>query len=220
MRVLIVEDEKHIYSPLKEGLEGNNYAVDIAIDGEEGLSMAQSNEYDVIILDLNLPKIDGIEVCQILRKEKNNTPIIMLTARSQLDNKIEGLEIGADDYMTKPFSFKELLLRLNNLIKRSKTEIDDILKVADIELDSIKRSVCKAEQEVELNKKEFGILEYLMRNKGNVVSQEELIEHVWSSDEVDMFSNTIRTQILNLRNKVDPEREIIMTVKGVGYKVE
>lgn len=219
MKILIVEDEPHISQPLKRGLEGYNYAVDIAETGDDGLSMARINEYDCIILDLNLPGIDGVEVCETLREEGNQTPILMLTSRSQMSDKIEGLETGADDYLTKPFNFKELLLRINNLIKRSKPVSTEILEVGKVVLDPKAISVTVDGKEIELNKKEFGILFHLMRHQGEVISQSELIEHVWATDEIDMFSHSLRTHILNLRKKVDPKRKLIETVKGHGYKI-
>lgn len=219
MRILIVEDEKNIADPLKKGLERQSFAVDLAYNGNDGFEMASINKYDCIVLDLNLPGMDGIEVCDTLRKKGVDIPILILTARSALDEKITGLENGADDYLTKPFSFKELVLRINALIKRYHPIQTATIKVNEITLDSAKHSVMLDSKKVILNRKEFGILEYLMRNKDRVVSQEELLEHVWNQ-EVDLFTNTVRTQIRNLRKKIDPEKEIIETIRGVGYKIK
>jgi two-component system OmpR family response regulator len=220
MKILIVEDEEFISKPLKQGLEGNNYAVDVIADGLDALSAMRVNSYDCIILDLNLPGMDGVDVCKTARSEGIEAPILMLTARSQMDDKLEGLTIGADDYITKPFNFRELLLRVANLIKRSKPESSEVLSVGNVVLDPKKVTVEVDGKEVELNKKEFGILQYLMRHQGEVVSQSDLIEHVWSTDEADMFSHSLRTHILNLRKKVDSKRKIIKTIKGHGYKIE
>lgn len=219
MKVLIVEDEVFISKPLKQGLESNNYAVDVIADGLEALSAIRINDYDCIVLDLNLPSMDGSDICKTVREEGIATPIIMLTARSQMDDKLDGLTLGADDYLTKPFNFRELLLRITNLIKRSKPDASEVLTAGSIQLDPRKVEVLVDKKTVELNKKEFGILQYLMRHNGEVVSQSQLIEHVWASDEADMFSHSLRTHILNLRNKVDAERKIIETVKGHGYKI-
>lgn len=219
MKILVVEDEKHIYQPLKVGLEGNNYAVDVVTDGEQAISEATINSYDCILLDLNLPKMDGMEVAKTLRDRGNTTPILMLTSKGMIEDKIDGLSTGADDYLTKPFNFKELLLRIENLIKRSKPINSETLVVAGITLDPRAVEVSVGGERTELNRKEYGILLYLMRHEGEVVSQGDLIEHVWSTQDGDLFSHSLRTQILNLRKKVDPGRQLIQTVKGHGYKI-
>ena len=219
MRLLIVEDENEIAEPLKTALEKRGFAVDLANDGKEGLDKAMINNYDCLVLDLNLPKLDGIEVAKKLRSEENSVPILMLTARTSQENINQGFEIGTDDYLTKPFDFKELLYRIQALIKRSTPEKDITLESHDIKLDPRGLKVKKSDIDVQLNAKEFGILEYLLRNKGNVVSQEELLEHVWD-EEIDSFSQTVRTNIKTLRKKIDPNKTIIKTFKGKGYVVE
>lgn len=218
MRILIVEDEINLATPLKKGIEKHGYAVDLAHDGKAGYDLASINPYDCIILDLNLPEMDGIEVAKKLREEGTDTPILMLTARSAQNEKIEGLEMGADDYLTKPFNYQELILRLKALIKRYHPEQTETLSAHGIELDPGKHGVTIDGKVIELNRKEFAILEYLLRNKGRVVSQEELLEKVWNQ-EVNIFTNTIRTQILNLRKKIDPNKNVIQTIRGVGYKI-
>ena len=219
MRLLIVEDENEIAEPLKTALEKRGFAVDLANDGKEGLDKAMINNYDCLVLDLNLPKLDGIEVAKKLRSEENSVPILMLTARTSQENINQGFEIGTDDYLTKPFDFKELLYRIQALIKRSTPEKDITLESHDIKLDPRGLKVKKSDIDVQLNAKEFGILEYLLRNKGNVVSQEELLEHVWD-EEIDSFSQTVRTNIKTLRKKIDPNKTIIKTFKGKGYVIE
>lgn len=216
MKILIIEDEEGIVAPLKAGLERRNFAVDTAFDGIIGLRAAQVNSYDCILLDLNLPGLDGLEVAKRLREKGNNTPILMLTARELKKDIWSGFESGADDYLTKPFDFVELVYRINALIRRNSQQQGDILKVGDIVVDTNAISVTKAGIEVSLNKKEYGILEYLIRKKGVMVSAEELLEHVWNAS-IDSFSQTVRTNIKTLRKKVDPNKKIIKTVKGYGY---
>ncbi len=221
MRVLIIEDEESIAKPLKKGLEHRNFAVDVQFDGETGLREAKINEYDCIILDLNLPGIDGITVAQELRKTGNSTPILMLTARNLKKSLYEGFESGANDYLTKPFDFSELVYRVNALIRSNSKNsvVDKILQIADIVIDTAAIKVTKGEEPVILNKKEYGILEYLFRKQGTMVTQEELLEHVWDSS-IDSFSQTVRTNMKTLRKKIDPEKKLIKTVKGYGYLVE
>ena len=219
MRLLIVEDENLISEALKTALEKRGFAVDLAFDGKDGLKKAEVNSYDCLILDLNLPEIDGLEVARRLRSSTNNVPILMLTARNYHKNLLEGFEAGTDDYLTKPFDFKELLFRIQALIKRSKTVKNFELKCADLILDPFGFKLTKSGEHIALNVKEFGILEYLLRNRGKVVSQEELLEHVWN-EEIDTFTQTVRTNIKTLRKKVDPEKLIIKTLKGKGYVIE
>lgn len=218
MKILIIEDEKQIAAPIQRILERRSYAVDYAEDGRSGYEMAKINEYDCILLDLNLPEIDGLEVARKLREDKISTPILMLTARSAQHEKWEGFEAGTDDYLTKPFDIKELILRIEALIRLSSKNSEKTLKVNEIEIDTEALTVKKSGKEIELNNKEFGILEYLLRNKGKVVSSEELLEHVWNSD-VDSFSQAIRTHIKTLRQKVDPTKKIILTKRGKGYVI-
>jgi len=218
MKLLIVEDEKNISEPLKKGFEKEGFAVDLAFDGKDGYSKASINEYDCIVLDLNLPEMDGIDVCRKLREDKNDVPVLMLTARGDISEKVDGLLTGADDYLPKPFNYRELVLRVKALVKRYHNNQVETLEAGSLRLDPLKHVVELNEQPVELNRKEFAILEYLLRNKGEVISQEKLLEHVWNQD-VDIFTNTVRTQMLNLRNKIDPDRNLIQTIRGVGYKI-
>ena len=219
MKLLIIEDEKKISEPLKEALVDNGYIVDCVEDGLNGFELAKNSSYDCIILDLNLPGMDGIEVAKKLRDESNTTPILMLTARIGQEKIIEGFESGADDYMIKPFHFKELLLRIQALIKRNSLNKANWLEIGKIKIDSIRRKVFIGEKEIKLNTKEFGILEYLLRNAGRPVSQEEILEHVWG-DEIDFFTQTVRTNIKTLRKKIDPEKKFLKTIKGSGYLIE
>jgi DNA-binding response OmpR family regulator len=216
MRLLLVEDETAILEPLKKGLMKRNFAIDTAQDGKTGYELATINTYDCIILDLNLPELNGIEVAKKLRQNNNNTPILMLTARARQKDILEGFISGTDDYLVKPFDFKELVYRINALIKRNIGNKNDIISVRDIEIDTLGLTVKKAGKIVQLNAKEYGIFEYLIKNKGKMVSQEELIEHVWN-ESLDIFSQTVRTNIKTLRKKVDPTKEIIKTFKGKGY---
>ncbi|MBI2037560.1 MAG: response regulator transcription factor [Candidatus Magasanikbacteria bacterium] len=222
MTILIIEDEKDIIKFLKPGLEAECFAVDVAEDGEKGLLCALSKEYDVIILDNNLPKKSGQEVCEELRANKKTTPIIMLSVLSDVDKKVELLNTGADDYLTKPFSFQELLARIRSLLRRPKKIEDEILRIDDLELDSRRNTVKRGGEEISLTRKQFMLLEYLMRNAGMVLTRGMIMEHVWEMD-ADPFSNTIETHILSLRKKIknaNKPREFIQTVPGRGYKLE
>lgn len=221
MRILIVEDEESLRKPVKKFLENNGYAVDEAEDGNIALEIVLTNEYDCILLDLNLPEKDGIQVAREIREQGHGVPIIMVTARSQVYNKLEGFESGADDYITKPFDLNELLARINALIKRSSYNSAEILTFEGHELLKDENLVLEigTNKKIELSNKEVGILEYLIRNKGKIVSSEELLEHVWNS-EIDAFSDTVKTHIKTLRKKIDPKKERIVTVRGKGYKLE
>ena len=223
MRILIIEDEKDIALPLKKSFEKAGFAVDFAEDGQKGLGLAELNSYDCILLDLNLPKIDGISLAKQLRESSNTTPIIMLTARSQVYDKLNGFDSGADDYVTKPFNLEELIARIRSVIKRSSINKNEKLKMKNVELRIGENKVHlykdeKITKEVELSNKEAGILEYLLRNKGKIVSTEELLEHVWDS-EIDTFTDTVKTHIKTLRKKIDPKKELIRTVRGKGYVI-
>ncbi len=221
MRVLIVEDELDFANALARGLRQKGYAVDIAINGEEGWELGEINEYDLAILDLNLPKLDGLEVCRRLRASKPGLLILMLTARSRLEDKIVGLDLGADDYLVKPFHFEELTARIRALLRRDLRVREPILSIRDLRLDPAGRIAWQGKRRLELTNKEFAILEYLMRHPGEVVSQEDLIEHVWNED-VNLFSTSIRVHIHSLRRKlgesVDSPR-YIETITGIGYRV-
>ena len=219
MRILIIEDERDLALPLKKSLEMQGFAVDYAEDGEQGYNTARINQYDCILLDLNLPKIDGIEVADKLRKLGKTTPIIMLTARSQIYNKLEGFDSGADDYITKPFDLQELIARIKAVIKRNSLNHCIKFKFGDYELMPDQNLVIYKNKKIEISTKESGILEYLIRNKGRIVSTEELLEHVWDR-EIDMFTDTVKTHIKTLRQKIDPEKNIIKTIRNKGYKID
>jgi DNA-binding response OmpR family regulator len=217
MRILIVEDEHKIANSIKRGFEQETWAADVAYDGEEGFDMAVSEDYDVIVLDLMLPKMDGMEVCKKLREEEIHTPILMLTARGELNDRVEGLNSGADDYLVKPFAFEELLARVKALSRRPKVTQNVELVINDLKLNTNTFEVEKDGKSVELSRKEFALLEYLMRNKGKVVSKENIIAHVWDY-ESDILPNTVEVFVGYLRDKIGGET--IRTVRGFGYKLE
>ena len=217
MRILVVEDEHKIANSIKRGFEQESWATDVAYDGEEGFDMASSEDYDVIVLDLMLPKMDGMEVCRRLRAEENHTPILILTARGELADKVSGLNTGADDYLVKPFAFEELLARVRALSRRPKEGIGTVLKVGNLELDVNSFEVKNGNKAIELSRKEFALLEYLMRNAGKVVSKENIIAHVWDY-ESDILPNTVEVFIGYLRDKIGGN--FIKTVRGFGYKIE
>jgi len=218
MRLLIIEDETFISNPLKKALEKESFAVDTAFDGIQGLNLALINKYDCLILDLNLPSMDGLEIAKKLRSEKKSTPILMLTARNSRENILEGFESGTDDYLAKPFDFQELLLRVRALIRRNGTNQEEIIEIDNLSVNLSKNLIKIDNQEIVLNNKEYGILEYLLRHRGKIISQEELLEHVWDR-EVDMFSQTVRTNVKTLRKKVDKDKKIIHTIIGKGYVI-
>ncbi len=221
MKVLIVEDEHRIASSIKKGLEMENFVVDVAYDGVEGLDLASTGDYDCVLLDLMLPGMNGLEVCRRLREERIHTPVLMLTAKGELDDKIKGFDVGADDYLTKPFSFEELLARVRALTRRSQTVFHPVLEVDDLRLDSRSFEVIRQGVKILLSRKEYAVLEYLMRNRGRVVSKDEIISHVWEYD-ADILPNTVEVFIKNLRRKIDRpfERNLIKTVRGFGYKID
>ena len=221
MRILLIEDDIAISRLLKEGLEDESYAVDVAHDGSEGYRTASADEYDVIILDIMLPEMDGYEVCRALRKDGNKTPILMLTARDAERDIVEGLDTGADDYLAKPFSFDVLLARIRALLRRPNEKLEEILQVGDLKLDPSLKKVTRASQEITLTAKEYGVLEYLMRNKGKVLSKEQIISHVWDFD-ADVLPNNVELFIMFLRRKIDKpfKSKLIYTVSGFGYKLE
>jgi two component transcriptional regulator, winged helix family len=221
VRILLIEDDIAISRLLKEGLEDESYAVDVAHDGSEGYRTASADEYDVIILDIMLPEMDGYEVCRALRKDGNKTPILMLTARDAERDIVEGLDTGADDYLAKPFSFDVLLARIRALLRRPNEKLEEILQVGDLKLDPSLKKVTRASQEITLTAKEYGVLEYLMRNKGKVLSKEQIISHVWDFD-ADVLPNNVELFIMFLRRKIDKpfKSKLIYTVSGFGYKLE
>ena len=221
MRILLVEDDVAIAQSLKEGLEDEAYAVDVAHDGDGGYRTATADEYDVIILDVMLPEMNGYEVCRALRKDGNQTPILMLTARDAERDIVEGLDMGADDYLAKPFSFEVLLARLRALLRRPNEKLEEILRVGDLMLDPSLKKVMRAAQEISLTAKEYAVLEYLMRNAGKVLSKEQIISHVWDFD-ADVLPNNVELFIMFLRRKIDKPfgSKLIHTVPGFGYKLE
>lgn len=222
MRILVIEDEYRIANTIKKGLEQERYAVDISYRGDEGLDLATTEEYDLILLDVMLPGIDGITVCRTLRKKEVHTPILMLTAKSLTDDKVGGLDAGADDYLTKPFSFEELLARIRALSRRPKTSLTEKLQVADLSLNTVTYEVQRGDQSITLSSKEFAFLEYMMRNANTVLTKEQIMNHVWNYD-ADILPNTIEVYIRNLRNKVDKpfkdKPDLVKTVRGFGYKI-
>jgi DNA-binding response OmpR family regulator len=219
MKLLLVEDEDDVASALGRGLKQNGYPVDIAENGNKALELVEINNYDLMVLDLNLPDIDGLDVCRFARSHRPALLILILTARSELADVITGLDNGADDYLIKPFHFQEILARIRALLRRDMRCREPLIKIKDISLDSVERVVWKADRRIQLTRKEFGILEYLMRHPGEVISQEELLEHVWDST-TDEFSNTVRVHIQSLREKLDDniaEPQYIETIIGSGY---
>jgi two-component system, OmpR family, copper resistance phosphate regulon response regulator CusR len=221
MRILIVEDDRKVGAFLEKGLKEENYAVDLCRTGDEALYEAQINSYDVIILDIMLPGEDGFTICRKLREKSILTPIIMLTAKDNLEDKIIGLTEGADDYLTKPFSFEELLARIRALFRRNQDYKTGKLSVGDLVLDPIKRTVTRAGKNILLSGKEYALLEYLMRNKSRILSQSMIIEHVWDRN-YDGASNVVNVYINHLRDKIDKDFKVklIKTMRGHGYKID
>jgi heavy metal response regulator len=218
MRILVVEDEKRIADFIARGLKEEHYAVDVAYDGEEGLYLADINPYDLMIFDIMLPKQDGIAMCRDLRGKKVNTPILMLTARAAVKDKVSGLNSGADDYLTKPFSFEELLARVKVLLRRQNSEKTSVLKIADLELNQLNHEAQRAGKKITLTSKEYSLLEYLILNKGQVISRWMISEHVWN-EQFDSMTNVIDVHIRNLRTKIDNgfKKKLIHTIRGSGY---
>lgn len=221
MRILIAEDDRKVANFLKKGLKEEHYAVDVCYDGEEALFQAQVNQYDLIILDVMLPKNNGFSVCKAIRQEGNLSPILMLTARDQLEDKVRGLREGADDYLTKPFAFEELLARIQALLRRTQDYKTKTLNVGNLELDPVSRKITRDEKPITLTGKEYALLEYLMRNKGRVITQSMIIDHVWDMN-YDGLSNVVNVYINHLREKIDKgfSQKYIHTIRGVGYKID
>lgn len=218
MRVLLVEDEHKIAGSIKKGLMQEHFAVDVAYEGDNGLDLALTEDYDVIILDRLLPKLDGVEICKKVRSANIHTPILMLTAKGEISDRVEGLNSGADDYLVKPFAFEELLARIRALVRRPKDINNTTLKVEKLSLDTISYEVKRAGRAVNLSSKEFALLEYLMRNANKIVTKEQIITHVWDYD-ADILPNNVEVYIGYLRNKIG-KPELIHTVRGFGYKLE
>ncbi len=218
MRVLVVEDEKKVASFIKRGLEEESYSVDVAYDGEEGLEMASSNPYDVIHIDLKKKKKDGLSVIRELREKDIVTPVLCLTAKDAVEDIVEGLDTGSDDYLTKPFAFGELLARVRALLRRTSKDRGAEIYFADLRLDPVSHKVWRSDKEIDLTAKEYGLLEYFMRNPNEVLTRAMIAEHVWDYT-FDSFTNIIDVYVNYLRKKVDRdfETKLIHTVRGVGY---
>lgn len=221
MKILVIEDEHKIANALKKGLEHERYAVDVVYDGTEGLDYIQSEEYDLIILDRLLPGVDGIEIIQRVRKQGIHTPILMLTAKGQIDERVEGLDSGADDYMTKPFAFSELFARVRALIRRPKHTVGSVLSYDTLQLDTVTFEVTRDNKPIRLSSKEFALLEYLLRHQNKIVTKNQIINHVWNYD-ADVLPNSVEVYIKHLRDKVDMPFKgpaLITTIRGFGYKL-
>jgi heavy metal response regulator len=221
VRLLVVEDEAKVASFIKRGFEEESYAVDVAADGEEAVSMVDVYDYDMVLLDIMLPKLDGLSVLAHIRKTKKGVPVILLTAKDMVNDKVKGLDMGADDYVTKPFSFEELLARVRALLRRGRPEESLKLIVADLELDPVTRKVTRQGKEISLTTKEYSLLEYFMRNPGRILTRTMISEHVWSI-KFDTFTNVIDVYINYLRNKIDKDypKKLLQTVRGVGYMLK
>lgn len=221
MRILVVEDEKKVASFLKKGLEEEYYAVDCAYDGEEALYMVEANEYDLMILDIMLPKIDGLEVLKGVRDKGSPLPVLMLTAKDSVEDVVKGLDTGGDDYLTKPFAFAELLARVRALLRRKERAPAGELQVADLVLDPVTHAVSRGGREIELTAKEYTLLEYLMRQVNRVVTRTMISEHVWDYH-FDPMTNVIDVYVNHLRKKIDlnSSQRLIHTIRGVGYMLK
>lgn len=219
MRLLLVEDNQKLSSYIKKGLENHSYAIDCVFDGEAAEKQIIYGEYDLIILDILLPKKDGITVCKNIREKNINTPVLMLTAKGEIEDRIMGLDSGADDYLAKPFNFNELLARIRALLRRPKEKKEEIIIAQNISIDGSKHIVKKGNEILELTLKEYAVLEYLMRNKDMVVGREQILEHCWDLS-YESFSNIVDVYIKRLRKKMSPDNyeKYIQTIRGIGYK--
>lgn len=220
MRILVIEDESRISDFVRRGLESAGYAVDVAADGAKALDFVHVTEYDLVILDLMLPDIDGLSLLEKVRNRKSSPPVLILSARDAVDDRVKGLELGADDYLVKPFAFVELLARVRALLRRG-TPTPERLQVGELTLDCIRRKVMRGAEAIELAPKEFSILEYMMRNQGRPLSRTMIVEHVWDV-EYDGLTNIVDVYIRHLRSKIDDKypAKMIQTVRGVGYMLE
>lgn len=220
MNILLVEDDQQITSYLKKGLEEEHFCVEVAYDGQEGLSCVREKSYDVIILDWMLPKLSGLDICTIARNNNINTPILILSAKSDIEDKVEGLNCGADDYLSKPFAFDELVARINALLRRKKIQKDTTLEVGDLIFNISTRETKRANEIIPLTVKEYELLELLMKNRGHIVSAKKIVAHLWG-DEV-ISSNIITVLIHHLRSKIDDKHalKLIKTVRKLGYKID
>jgi len=221
MRILVVEDEKKVANFIKKGLEEEHYAVDTAYDGEEGLYMAEVNEYDLIVLDLMIPKIEGLEVLKRIRANKNNVPILVLTAKDTVEDIVKGLDAGCDDYLTKPFVFMEFLARVRAILRRETADKEPLLRIADLTLSLVTHKVMRKGREIELTSKEYALLEYFMRNPDKVLTRTMISEHVWDCH-FDSMTNVVDVYVNYLRKKIDKDfgPKLIHTVRGTGYMMK
>ncbi len=220
MRILLIEDEARLAKVIKQGLVESGFAVDQALEGEEGLYLGETESYDVIILDLALPKMDGLTICRELRKKNITTPILMLTAKTRIEDRVLGLDTGADDYLTKPFEFIELKARIQALLRRSHKQLEPVITIEDLEVDLTKHLIKRDGKIIFLTPKEFAILEYLLRHKDEVVTRTQITEHTWDYN-FDSLSNVVDVFIATLRKKIDKgfKKKLIHTIHGVGYQI-
>jgi len=218
MRILVVEDERKVAQLIQKGLAEEQYGVDIALDGERGMSMSESQHYDLYIVDVMLPKMNGMELVKVLRHRQEKAPILMLTAKATIEDKVAGLDSGADDYLTKPFAFEELLARVRSLLRRGAQQKSTILTIADLELDTVTHKARRGGKMIDLTAKEYALLDYFLQNKDRVLTRSAISEHIWDYN-FDTGTNIIDVYINHLRNKVDNlfEKKLIHTVRGVGY---
>ena len=220
MRLLVIEDERKIARVITESLKREKYAVDVAYDGEEGFNLADSQPYDLLIVDRMLPGLEGAEIVKKLRENGKNMPILFLTALSTTEDKTLGLDVGADDYLTKPFAIDELLARVRALLRRPPIQQPDILKIDDLRIDKQQQTVTRAGKDIDLTNKEYALLEYLMQHPNQILSKETLIDHVWDFD-ADILPNNVEAYIKNLRQKIDKpfKKQLIKTMRGFGYRI-
>jgi heavy metal response regulator len=221
MRILVIEDEKKVATFIKKGLVEEHYAVDTAFDGEEGLYLSEINDYDLIVLDLMIPKIDGFGVLKKIRERKDNVPILVLTAKDSVEDTVRGLDAGCDDYLTKPFAFAELLARVRALLRRDQKEKESVLRIADLSLSIVTHKVMRQGKEIELTSKEYALLEYFMRNPEKVLTRTMISEHVWDYH-FDSNTNVIDVYVNYLRKKIDKDFDpkLIHTIRGIGYMMK
>lgn len=217
MKILLVEDEINLSHILQKGLKKQGFAIDTAFDGEQAIDLTQYNDYDLIILDLNLPKINGFEVLKTIRQNSLSTKILILSAKNQVEDKINGLDLGANDYLEKPFDFLELVARIRNLLRWSFVVKEDVFTYKELTINLTKKTLTKNNLEIHLTNKEFGILEYLAQNKDKYITTEEIIEHVWDS-EFDLFSNSFKFHLSSLKKKINMDG-LILNIRGKGYKL-
>jgi heavy metal response regulator len=220
MRILVIEDEEKVSRFVVRGLTAERFAVDVARDGKSGWELAQTYQYDLVILDLMLPQLSGGEVLRKIRRANSQVPVLVLTARDSLGDKVEHFEAGADDYLTKPFAFAELLVRVKALLRRGPVARASVLRVGDLELDRLAQQVKRAGKRIELTSKEYGVLEYLMANAGRVLSRTMILEHVWDQS-FDGATNIVDVYVRHLRSKVDDPQDpkLIRTIRGLGYVI-